>query len=182
LQLWKDLVDDGSASKSVVNWDQGAVKDQFVAGKAAMMLNGPWQFPDLKKAKINFGVVTFPVKTPDQTPVAPLGGEGWTVPLTGNEARQAKAAELVKCMGSDENQMEWAKQRGYIPSKATLTGQYVQEVPDMKAFADQVATARARTGKLGEKWPEAAKVIYTGVQMVLTGQAAPAEAMAKAGG
>ena len=182
LQLWKDLVHDGSASKSVVNWDQGAVKDQFVAGKAAMMLNGPWQFPDLKKAKINFGVVTFPLKTPDQKPVAPLGGEGWTVPLTGNEARQAKAAELVKCMGSDENQMEWAKQRGYIPSKAALTEQYVEELPDMKAFADQVATARARTGKLGEKWPEAAKVIYTGVQMVLTGQAAPAEAMAKAGG
>ena len=182
LQLWKDLVDEGSASKSVVNWTQGDVNDQFVAGKAAMMLNGPWNIPSLKKAKINFGVVTFPVKTPDQQPVAPLGGEAWTVPLTGNEARQARAAELVKCMGSDENQLEWAKQNGYIPSKTSLSAQFVQEAPDMKAFADQTATARARTGKLGEKWPEAAKVIYTGLQMVLTGQAAPAEAMAKAGG
>jgi multiple sugar transport system substrate-binding protein len=52
----------------------------------------------------------------------------------------------------------------------------------MKAFAEQTATARARTGKLGEKWPEVAKVMYTGLQMVLTGQASPAEAMAKAGG
>ena len=60
LQLWKDLVDDGSASKSVVNWSQGDVNDQFVAGKAAMMLNGPWNIPSLKKAKVNFGVVTFP--------------------------------------------------------------------------------------------------------------------------
>jgi multiple sugar transport system substrate-binding protein len=182
LQLWKDLVDAGSASKSVVNWSQGDVNDQFVAGKAAMMLNGPWNIPSLKKAKIDFGVVTFPLKTPDQTPVAPLGGEAWTVPLTGNEARQAKAAELVKCMGSDENQIEWATKNGYIPSKTSLSAQFVAENPDMKAFADQTATARARTGKLGEKWPDAAKVIYTGLQMVLTGQATPAEAMAKAGG
>ncbi|HEX8510150.1 MAG TPA: ABC transporter substrate-binding protein [Propionibacteriaceae bacterium] len=182
LQLWKDLVDAGSASKSVVNWSQGDVNDQFIAGKAAMMLNGPWNIPSLKKAKVNFGVVTFPVKTPDQKPVAPLGGEAWTVPLTGDEARQAKAVELVKCMGSDENQLEWAKQNGVIPSKTSLSAQFVQDNPDMKAFAEQTATARARTGKLGEKWPEVAKVIYTGLQMVLTGQASPAEAMAKAGG
>ena len=45
LQLWKDLVDDGSVSKSVVNWKQSDVNDQFIAGKAAMMLNGPWQIP-----------------------------------------------------------------------------------------------------------------------------------------
>jgi len=182
LQLWKDLVDEGSASKSVVNWSQGDVNDQFVAKKAAMMLNGPWNIPSLKKAKVNFGVVTFPVKSSDQTPVAPLGGEAWTVPLTGDEAKQQKAAELVKCMGSDENQLAWAKQNGYVPSKSALADQFVQEVPDMQAFAEQVKTARARTGKLGEKWPEAAKVIYTGVQLVLTGQAAPGEAMAKAGG
>ena len=31
------------------------------------------------------------------------------------------------------------------------------------------------------KWPDTAKMIYTGMQLVLTGQAAPADAMAKAG-
>ncbi|MGI8459501.1 MAG: sugar ABC transporter substrate-binding protein [Propionibacteriaceae bacterium] len=182
LQLWKDLVEDGSASKSVVNWSQGDVNDQFKARKAAMMLNGPWNIPGLKKAKINFGVVPFPVKTAGQTSVAPLGGETWTVPVTGNEARTAKAVELVKCMNSDENQLAWAKQNGVVPTKTALTDQFVSEVPDMKSFAAQVATARARTGKLGADWPDAAKVIYTGVQLVLTDQATPADAMAKAGG
>jgi multiple sugar transport system substrate-binding protein len=52
----------------------------------------------------------------------------------------------------------------------------------MATFADAVADARARTGKLGSKWPETAKTIYTGLQLVLTDQATPAEAMAKAGG
>jgi ribosome-binding ATPase YchF (GTP1/OBG family) len=52
---------------------------------------------------------------------------------------------------------------------------------DDLVVAGSVANARARTGKLGAKWPETAKVIYTGMQLVLTGQAAPADAMAKAG-
>ena len=56
LQLWKDLVDEGSVSKSAVNWKQSDVNDQFIAGKAAMMLNGPWQIPSLQKAKVDFGV------------------------------------------------------------------------------------------------------------------------------
>jgi len=181
LQLWKDLVDDGSVSKSAVNWKQSDVNDQFIAGKAAMMLNGPWQIPALQKAKVNFGVVPFPINKPDQTSIAPLGGEAWTVPETGDDAKKAKAAELVKCMNTDENQMLRAKQGGLVPTKIALYEQFKSEVPSMAGFTDAVATARARTGKLGAKWPDTAKVIYTGMQLVLTGQAAPADAMAKAG-
>ena len=121
LQLWKDLVDDGSVSKSVVNWKQSDVNDQFIAGKAAMMLNGPWQIPALQKAKVDFGVATFPLNTPDQTSIAPLGGEAWTVPVTGDDAKMAKAAELVKCMNTDENQMLRAKQGGLVPTKVALS-------------------------------------------------------------
>jgi multiple sugar transport system substrate-binding protein len=181
LQLWKDLVDDGSVSKSVVNWKQSDVNDQFIAGKAAMMLNGPWQIPALQKAKVDFGVVPFPINKPGQTSTAPLGGEAWTVPQTGDKGKMQKAAELVKCMNTDENQMQRAKQAGTVPTKTALAAQFKKEVPSMAGFTDAVATARARTGKLGSKWPDTAKVIYTGVQLVLTGQAAPADAMARAG-
>jgi multiple sugar transport system substrate-binding protein len=181
LQLWKDLVDDGSVSKSVVNWKQSDVNDQFIAGKAAMMLNGPWQIPALQKAKINFGVVPFPVAKPGQTSIAPLGGEAWTVPETGDKAKMAKAAELVKCMNTDDNQMLRAKQGGIVPTKLALADQFKKEDPVMAGFVEPVQNARARTGKLGPKWPDTAKIIYTGMQLVLTGQASPADAMAKAG-
>src|SRR5215212_2610158 len=123
LQLWKDLVDDGSVSKSAVNWKQSDVNDQFIAGKAAMMLNGPWQIPSLQKAKVNFGVAPFPINRPDQTSIAPLGGEAWTVTATGDEAKMAKAAELVKCMNTDENQMLRAKQGGLVPTNLVLAEQ-----------------------------------------------------------
>ncbi|BAK37776.1 putative sugar ABC transporter substrate-binding protein [Microlunatus phosphovorus NM-1] len=182
LQLWKDLVDSGASSKSVVTWSQGDVADQFKAGRAAMMLNGPWNIPSLSEEKsLEWGVVTFPVNKDGQQSVAPLGGEAWTVPLTGDEAKQAKAAEFVKCLNSDEVALQFAKDRYVVPTNLELAKTYAQEVPEMAAFAQQVATARSRTGQLGDKWPDTAKVIYTGVQLTLTGQAAPADAMAKAG-
>jgi multiple sugar transport system substrate-binding protein len=183
LQLWMDLVQSGSASKSVINWSQGDALDQFTAGKAAMMVNGPWNIPSLNEVpSVKWEVVQFPVNKAGQTPVAPLGGEAWTVPLTGNEAKQQKAAEFVQCLNSDENQLAWAKARFTVPTKTALSEQYVKEVPSMKAFTEQVANARSRTGKLGEKWPDAAKVIYQGIQLGLTGQASSADAFKKASG
>ncbi|WP_433009968.1 sugar ABC transporter substrate-binding protein [Kribbella sp. CA-294648] len=183
LQLWVDLVQSGSASKSVINWTQGDAKDQFVAGKAAMMVNGPWQIPALAKApNVKWDVVTFPLNKPDQTPVAPLGGEAWTVPLNKDQAKQQKAADFVKCLNSDENELAWAKARFTIPTKTALLDQYVKEVPSMKAFTEQVKTARARTGKLGEKWPEAAKVIYQAIALALTGKASAQDAFKQASG
>ncbi|GAA1665915.1 ABC transporter substrate-binding protein [Kribbella sp. NPDC056951] len=183
LQLWVDLVQSGSASKSVINWTQGDAKDQFVAGKAAMMVNGPWQIPALQESpKVKWDVVTFPLHKPDQTPIAPLGGEAWTVPLNKDQAKQQKAADFVQCLNSDENELAWAKARFTLPTKTALLDQYAKEVPSMKAFAEQVKTARARTGKLGDKWPDAAKVIYQAIQLALTGKASAQDAFKQASG
>ncbi|HET6740793.1 MAG TPA: ABC transporter substrate-binding protein [Kribbella sp.] len=183
LQLWTDLVKSGSASKSVINWTQGDVNDQFIAGKAAMMVNGPWQIPALNKnPKIKWDVVQFPVNKVGQTPVAPLGGEAWTVPLNKDQAKQQKAADYVKCLNSDENELAWAKARFTIPTKTALLDSYVKDVPSMKAFSEQVVNARARTGKLGDKWPDAAKVIYQAIQLALTGKATPQDAFKQASG
>ena len=94
LQLLVDLVKDGSASKSVVNWTQADVNDQFKAGNAAMMINGPWQFPVLNDDKsLHYDVVPIPAPKAGATVVSPLGGETWTVPQTGNKARQAEGGQ-----------------------------------------------------------------------------------------
>jgi multiple sugar transport system substrate-binding protein len=181
LQLWVDLVDSGSASKSVINWSQADVKDQFVAGKAAMMINGPWQIPGLAETPdVKWGTVQVPVNDESQTPIAPLGGEVWTVPVTGDDEKQAKAASFVECISSDDNQLELATERFTIPTKTNLAGEYVAAVPTMEAFTEQVANARSRTGKLGEDWPEAATVIYTAIQLALTGQASAEDAFKQA--
>ena len=121
LQLWVDLVKSGSASKSVVNWTQADVNDQFAAGKAAMMINGPWQLPVLnKKAGLHFGILPTPAPKAGDTVVSPLGGETWTVPNTGDKAKEAAAAKIVACLNSDQNQMTLAAERQTVPTKTAL--------------------------------------------------------------
>ncbi|VXC64190.1 Sugar ABC transporter substrate-binding protein [Arthrobacter sp. 9V] len=183
LQLWTDLVKSGSVSSSALNWTQADVKDQFLAGKAAMMVNGPWQIPALdKQPTLQYGVVKIPVREAGQTSVAPLGGEVWTVPQTGNKARQAKAAEMVACMNSDENQLAMATARNTIPSKTTLSDKFASDNPKLATFTELIKTARARTGQLGEEWPAQATKIYTAIQTSLTGNASPADALKQAQG
>jgi multiple sugar transport system substrate-binding protein len=181
LQLWVDLVNSGSASRSVVNWSQADVMEQFKAGNAAMMVNGPWQFPSLdENESLNYEVVPIPVPQAGQTVVAPLGGETWTIPQTGDAARQAKAAEIVACLNTDENQIALATKRTTVPTKTALHDRFVAEVPRMAAFTEIVKTARARTGKLGAEWPAAATRIYTAMQTAITGGAAPLQALQQA--
>lgn len=181
LQLLVELVNDGSASKSVVNWTQADVNDQFRAGNAAMMINGPWQFPVLNEDKsLHYDVVPIPAPKAGATVVAPLGGETWTVPQTGDTARRQKAAKIVQCLNSDENQLLLAKERQTVPTKTALQAQFVANQPSMKTFSELVANARARTSQLGPEWPKAATKIYTAVQAALTGQASPAEALEQA--
>jgi multiple sugar transport system substrate-binding protein len=181
LQLWVDLVNSGSASRSVLNWGQADVKDQFAAGNAAMMVNGPWQFPALDEVQgLNYEVVPIPVPQAGDTVVAPLGGETWTIPQTGDPARQAKAAEIVACLNTDDNQIALSTERTTVPTKTALRDRFVAEVPRMAAFTEIVQTARARTGKLGPEWPAAATRIYTAVQTAITGGAPPLQALQQA--
>lgn len=181
LQLWVDLIDSGTASRSVVTWGQADVNEQFLAGNAAMMVNGPWQFPVLKKnPNLHYEVVPIPGPTAGATPVAPLGGETWTIPRTGNPARQAKAAKIVECLNTDASQMALGKERTTVPTKTALDQQFVTQVPEMAAFTKAVRTARARTGELGADWPKAATKIYTAVQKALTGGATPEAALRQA--
>ena len=181
LQLMSDFVSDGSASRSVVNWTQADVNDQFMAGRAAMMVNGPWQIPALQAdSDVDYGIATLPVPEAGDTPVAPLGGEVWTVPRTGDAEKQALAAQVVECLNTDANQLDMATKRFTIPSKTAVATEFGQQVPEEQVFVDLVADARARTAQLGVDWPTQATKIYTAVQSALTGQATPTRALERA--
>ncbi|WP_246865311.1 extracellular solute-binding protein [Clavibacter michiganensis] len=156
LQLWTDLVKDGSASQSVVNWTQSDVNDQFMAGKTAMMINGPWQIPRSPSRASTTASPSCPHRGRRHRR-RPLGGEVWTVPQTGDKEKQATAAKVVECLNSDENQLEMASKRFTIPSKTAVATEFGQQVPEEQVFVDLVADARARTGELGADWPKAAR-------------------------
>jgi multiple sugar transport system substrate-binding protein len=182
LQLWVDLMNkDKSVSKSALNWTQGDVNDQFRARKAAMMVNGPWNFPVLDADKsLHYAVVKIPAPTTGKPIVAPLGGETWTVPQTRDKDKQAKAAKIVACLNTDQNELGLGQQNQTIPTKTALLAKFASSNPNMKGFVDQIPNARARTGELGPDWPKAATKIYTAYQAALTGQAPPLQALQQA--
>jgi multiple sugar transport system substrate-binding protein len=180
LTLITDLVKNGQASKSVVNWTQADVNDQFLAGNAAMMVNGPWQLPVLTQKKgLNFGIVPIPGPTPADKPVTPLGGEVWTVGHS-TSPREAKAVEVLKCLLSGEKSLQWSKAAGYLSSSTTAAEQQGKDDPNLAAFVAELGTARARTAELGTTYPKTSEALYTALQSALAGGTAPQAALAKA--
>ncbi len=177
LQLWVDLVDAGSASESVLTWTQADVNDQFIAGNTAMMVNGPWQFPSLDEAEVPYEVVAIPAPTAGEEVVSPLGGETWTVPVTGDDATTEAAAEIVECLGSAESQLALASGRDLVPTRLSISEQYAADNPKMAGFVEQVPGLRARTAQLGADYTASSEALYTAIQTALTGGADPFAAL-----
>jgi multiple sugar transport system substrate-binding protein len=183
LQFLVDLQNDGSISKSSVIWSQDDVIDQFIAGKAAMVVNGPWQPPALEEQQnVNWASFAIPARLASQSPVAPLGGEIFTVPRTGDRTKMAKAGQFVKCLSSPAGQLQSAEVRQNIPADPDVAEKFGASSETIMPFVGAVRNARSRTEPLGPEWPKAATKIYNAVQIALTGLATPAEALRQAQG
>ncbi|MEU6840453.1 sugar ABC transporter substrate-binding protein [Streptomyces sp. NPDC046716] len=180
LDYWKGLLKDGSLSKSTVNWTQADVNDQFMAGNAAMMINGPWQVETLNtKKSLNWGIAQIPVPESGDDSVGPLGGAVLTVPKTGDTEREKTAAKIIGCMSSEKEQITYARNSWMVPANEKAAAIWRKEVPELDALADQVATARSRTAKVGAGWSSVSLALQSAFQSALTGQNS-ADALKKA--
>ncbi len=182
LQFWLDLVNSGSASKSVVTWNQGDVDDQFIAGKAAMMQNGVWNLGSLDKAKVNYGVVPIPKPDGGAAP-GPMGGEVLTVPLSSNQSNMQAAGKLVNCLLSDKAMIAWAQQNAYIPARQSVADQIAKDKPAMKPVVDAAAAERSRPGppaNLGPNYSKVSQPLWEAIQAALTGAKTPQQALTDA--
>ncbi len=175
LSLWKQLITDGSASKACLNWSQTpAASSQFIAGKAAMMVNGPWNFPTLNLNHMyygkQFGIVPVPVRVPGQHVVVPLGGEDWMVSNSGGSAAQQMAFEYIQGMQTPAKELQLAKLFGYLPGKIAVAQTYLKQAgPEWKVYIDQTLYAHPRTLGLGVKYPKISQAVWTAIQAALSG-------------
>ncbi|MYW09094.1 extracellular solute-binding protein [Streptomyces sp. SID2563] len=175
LDYWKSLLKDGSLSKSTVNWTQADVNDQFMAGNAAMMINGPWQVETLNSRKgLNWGIAEIPVPKAGDDSVGPLGGGVLTVPNTGDEKREKTAAKIIGCMSGEQEQITYALNSWMVPANEKAAAEWRTKVPELDALADQVATARSRTAKLGARWSSVSLALQSAFQSALTGESSEA--------
>ncbi|MFJ6466586.1 ABC transporter substrate-binding protein [Streptomyces sp. NPDC091387] len=175
LDYWKGLLKDRSLSKSTVNWTQADVNDQFMAGNAAMMINGPWQVETLNSKKgLNWGIAQIPVPKAGDDSVGPLGGGILTVPNTGDSAREKMSAKIIGCMAGEQEQITYALNSWMVPANEKAAAVWREKVPELAALSEQVATARSRTAKLGAGWSSVSLALQSAFQSALTGESSEA--------
>lgn len=176
----RDLVAEGAASKSVVTYNQEDEVEQFIAGKAAMMINGSWEIPTLAPyAKtLSYGVVPIPVRVPGQTVKVPLGAEFWAVPKT-TPAKEKAALKLLEWMSAPKQVVKESVGMGYIAVvKAASAEALKEEGPLTKVFASEIASGgRTRTEYVGTKYRAISDAIDPLLQDAVLGTMSPAAAM-----
>jgi multiple sugar transport system substrate-binding protein len=161
--LLADLAKDQSISKEVMNWTQADVMKQFAAGKLAMMVNGPWQIPELKTNAPNlaYGVALLPK---GQKYASVLGGENLGV-INGKNVDDA--VKFIKYVASPEVIKPFAQSFGYFPSrKDVATDKYWTEDPLLKVFNEGMKGAQPRGPH--PKWPEISNALSSAIQKTLT--------------
>ncbi|WP_438433210.1 ABC transporter substrate-binding protein [Gorillibacterium sp. sgz500922] len=171
----ENLVKDNSISKEVVNWTQADVMKQFAAGKVAMMVNGPWQIPELKTnaPDLQYGVTLLP-KDGKYTSV--LGGENLGVV---NGKNVDDAVKFIKYVASPDVIKPFAQSFGYFPSrKDVATDAYWTNDPILKVFNEEMQYAQPRGPS--PKWPDISNAISGALQKVLTLNTTPEQAVKEA--
>ncbi|MFD0616131.1 ABC transporter substrate-binding protein [Paenibacillus sp. GCM10027629] len=163
-----DLIKDGSMSKEVINWTQSDVMKQFAAGKLAMMVNGPWQLPDLAKnaPDLKFGITFVPK---DKQYASVLGGENLGVV---NGENVDEAVNFIKYAASPDVSKQFAQQFGYFPARKDVANDpYWTENPKLKVFAENMQNAQPRGPH--PQWPEISNAISEALSKVLTLNSSP---------
>ena len=185
LQLWVNMVKDGSASKGVLQWGQDPdLTQQFIQKKAAMIEDGPWIFPALNQAGMtynkDYGIVPIPTQQAGQTPILPLGGETLDLGNSGSDQQKSLAWDWVKGMQSATAMTKVTSLNYYLPAKPTVTQQVLTQGPQYTVFAGETEHARPRTIEYGSNYPKVSQAIWTAIQSAISGTATPAAALKQA--
>lgn len=174
----KSLIDDGSVSKSVVTWAIDDARDQFVSGRAAMMIGGSWLLPQLDEhPDLKYGVVPVPTPKAGEQVKVPVGGELWVVSVTANKEA---AKKVLDCLSSPDVLLEYAKGRNNIPALSSLTDKFNEALPRMAPFVASMAGAQSRTAVLGTQYPKYSAAYSAAMQAALIGEKDPQAALDEA--
>ncbi|WP_017294779.1 ABC transporter substrate-binding protein [Geminocystis herdmanii] len=143
LNLAVELVKENSAILSQP--DRGYELDNFINGKVAMQITGPWTLAQLKQSNIDYDV--FPIPIINQ-PATVLGGENLFVFKTDAQREEASLKFLEFILG-EKFQTQWALKTGYLPinfnaQNSSEYQDFVKENPVIKVFLEQMKFAKSR--------------------------------------
>jgi multiple sugar transport system substrate-binding protein len=175
LQLWSDLIKDGSAILS--SPERGFELDNFLSGKVAMQLTGPWTLGQLAQMKVtDYDVMPIPAGTRSATST---GGENLFM-MKSSPSHQQAAWEFMEYVLSQDFQTEWALGTGYLPvnlksREESAYRDYVSKTPATQVFLDQSKYARPRPIEPG--YSQISENLGRAIESVLMGKSSPEAAL-----
>lgn len=172
LEFTASLIKDGSVSREALNWDQAAVAAEFAQGRAAMMLNGPWQLPYLatNAPDLNYGVALLPA---GQDEASVTGGENYLI----TDGPNADAAwNLIKWMQDPKRVQQIDDAAGSLPTRLDVKSGNTD--PNLAVFAEQLKVSRPRA--YGANYAEIADNVVVALQSVLSGSNTAKDALTTA--
>ena len=174
LQFGADLVRGGVAVLSPP--ERGYEIDDFIAGKVAMQITGPWTLAQLKSSNIDYGVFPIPIA---QQPAAVIGGENLFVFKT-DSAREQASLKFLEYVLSQEFQTEWALETGYLPvniksQQSEAYQNFVAENPVVRVFLDQMQWAKSRP--IIPQYTRLSENLGRAIEASLLGKQTPQEAL-----
>lgn len=118
--------------------------EMFTAGKLGMMVDGPWQTPQLKAAGVNYGVVLMPAGPQRHVTF----GAGLSYHLTKKGASNPEVKEAFYQFASywfqAETQKQWAMEVGFPPIRTDLEddAELLAANPDLAVFMESNTIAQ----------------------------------------
>lgn len=170
------LVQKNYVSPECINWSQNDVQKQFAAGNAAMMINGPWQIPNMKNdaPDLKYTVVYIPK---DKKYSSSLGGENLGITKVCKDVEAGW--DFVTWFLGTETNVKFNKGMGTISPHANVDPEELYpDDPVMKVFVEQLAYAAPRGPH--PKWPEISSAIQEAIQQSITNYKSPEEAAREA--
>ncbi|MGM0568985.1 MAG: ABC transporter substrate-binding protein [Elusimicrobiota bacterium] len=179
LNFWIDMVHkDNSAVLSEPN--AGYKIEPFLAEEVSMMINGPWNYPLLKdQEELNYGSFPLPKNKKQATNI---GGENVFI-FKSSPEKEAASWKFAKFIMSEEFQVEWAIQTGYLPVNKTAAEsqryeEFLDENPFIRTFVESMEFGKSRPAV--EEYSRLSDRMGRALEKALHLREPPSEALKKA--
>lgn len=165
VRFLRSLIEENTMSPDVLYWTQEDVMRQFVAGKTAMMINGPWNIENIRRLApdLDFGIAKLPR---DSLWSSVLGGENIVIMKQG---KIRESWDFVSWLCSSDKIDYYTSKTGYFPPRRDVAKHSARwnNDPLLTVFMDQMQYAMPRGPH--PRWPEISQTIINAVQEGLSG-------------
>jgi multiple sugar transport system substrate-binding protein len=149
----------------------------FAAGKAAMVINGPWSSGAFAEAGIDYRIA--PVPPGSVTQASAAVSVNMHLAADASDAQRQAAYDFFAFWNSEESQTYWAIQTGYPPNRTDVPASAVAENPTSASFSEAVG-ARLYLQGLTRATQINDDVVIPTIQRMTRGEGTPAELLPEA--